>query len=500
MNFDDHKLTLFLWSFVSSGLIIYFSFCFLTYIQNRQRSFLYYGLYNFFLFIYIMRSPVLFSEADLNFFNNCRYLSLKWFIQIIYNSLLYLFYVEFLDIKIFFPKFYYVLICYIKILIGSSTILLFYCFFSDNSILYNQFFNYFFIPLTTFFVIIGIYFGAKTPNKIKYFIIIGIILYQVFAYTSLFLSSFDTNDKSIIDPIAYFYIGIIIESIIFMLCLGYKVKMIYLEKIKMKNIIINEQKKVNLLIENYKKRLENELAKKAIDLQKALQKSEFEKLKSVTFQLENEISNLKLEALRSQMNPHFIFNALNSIKAYLINNDKESAIYYLNKFSKLIRKILESSRVESISLQEELEIIELYIKIENIRFEKEIHFSIVIDENVNLVNIKIPALILQPFIENSLWHGLNTKKGNKTIEIKIFNDNKITKLVIIDNGIGRKKSIENASKKSYKKKSLGLEFSQERITFFNKKNQTNYSFKFVDLFDNENNSIGTQVDFIFKNY
>ncbi len=120
---------------------------------------------------------------------------------------------------------------------------------------------------------------------------------------------------------------------------------------------------------------------------------------------EKKILTLKQNMLKSQMNPHFIFNSLNSIKLYIINNEKENTVYYLNKFAKLIRKILVVSNEKDISLADELDTMKLYMNIENIRFSNEIDFQINIDKDINLENIRIPSLILQPFLENSLWHG-----------------------------------------------------------------------------------------------
>src|SRR5690606_3958204 len=124
---------------------------------------------------------------------------------------------------------------------------------------------------------------------------------------------------------------------------------------------------------------------------------------------EKRVLTLEQKMLRSQMNPHFLFNSLNSIKLYIINNEQKNAVHYLNKFSKLIRKILEASSQREISLAEELETVELYMNIENIRFSNEIDFRIDVDKDIFIDNIKIPSLTLQPFLENSLWHGLSPK-------------------------------------------------------------------------------------------
>jgi len=134
---------------------------------------------------------------------------------------------------------------------------------------------------------------------------------------------------------------------------------------------------------------------------------------------EKKILTLEQNMLKSQMNPHFIFNSLNSIKLYIINNEKENAVYYLNKFAKLIRKILVASNEKDISLADELETMKLYMNIENIRFSNEIDFKIKIDEKINPENIRVPSLILQPFLENSLWHGLSSKTDDKRIELNI---------------------------------------------------------------------------------
>ncbi len=481
-----------LWSFVTSGLAIYFLLCLLIYLQSKQKSFLYYGLYNFFLLTYVStKNPFLFQEIHA-FLATYHLSSYNWFSQVIYNSMLFLFYREFLDLKIHYPKFNTVLYRFLVIQVSVASLLFCYTIFSENHQVFNYCFFYGFIPIMSLFVLYALYIALKIPNKLGYFIIIGVILYNFFAYYSLYDSYSRTSGT---EPLNFFYIGIILESIVFILGLGYKVKLIYDEKMNAQQRIIEEQRENQLLRENHQKELEKELAEKVGELKLALQKSEDEKLNSLRLSFENEISLLKLESLRSQMNPHFIFNALNSIKVYLIENDKEKAVYYLNKFSKLIRKILESSRTDSISLEEELEIIELYMSIENIRFDQKIDFSINRND-LNISSIKVPALILQPFIENALWHGLMLKEGEKTITIEVSQENNTTKLSINDNGIGRQRAQENVAKKTYKRESLGLQFTNERISHFNQKNHSNYQFTFIDLYDENNNAVGTRVEFV----
>lgn len=211
-------------------------------------------------------------------------------------------------------------------------------------------------------------------------------------------------------------------------------------------------------------------------------------------QKEKRILTLEQDVLRIQMNPHFIFNALNSIKHYIINNEQKNAVHYLNKFSKLVRKILESSSVKEVTLQEELETMDLYMNIENIRFSNEINYEINVDENLDLTGIKVPPLILQPFLENALWHGLSSKKGEKKIAMSVYkpSDNFI-QIDIEDNGIGRTASKEIKSNKVINKKSIGIELTKERLNNFITNFQFPFSLIFNDLFDEDKKPIGTKV-------
>jgi len=208
---------------------------------------------------------------------------------------------------------------------------------------------------------------------------------------------------------------------------------------------------------------------------------------------EKEIIRLEQDAMRSQMNPHFIFNSLNAIKLYIINNEQKNAVYYLNKFSKLIRKILAATRDKETTLADEIETIKLYIDIENIRFSNEIESTTKIDKDLNVNTIKIPSLILQPFIENAIWHGLSPKKGIKKIDLS-FEKTKNThvKITIIDNGIGRKVSAQIKRNKIHKKKSIGIKLTQERLENFCKNYKEDCSLDFVDLIEN-NQALGTKV-------
>ncbi|WP_400075252.1 sensor histidine kinase [Winogradskyella sp. R77965] len=205
------------------------------------------------------------------------------------------------------------------------------------------------------------------------------------------------------------------------------------------------------------------------------------------------ILTLEQDMLRSQMNPHFIFNSLNSIKLYIINNEKENAVYYLNKFSKLIRKILMASKEKETSLNDELETMKLYMNIENIRFSNEIDFKINVDESINTEITKVPSLVLQPFLENALWHGLSSKSEDKKIELNVFkNAPDFITVEIIDNGIGRVASRKIKQNKKLKQKSVGIDITKARLANFSESFPNPYTLKIEDLYENKT-PIGTKV-------
>ena len=209
---------------------------------------------------------------------------------------------------------------------------------------------------------------------------------------------------------------------------------------------------------------------------------------------DKQILLLEQDALRIQMNPHFVFNALNSIKLYIINNEQKNAVRYLNKFSKLIRNILESTTVKEVTVAEEFKTMNLYMSIENIRFSNEIIYEEKIGPNINLEVIKIPPLILQPFLENAIWHGLSSKKGVKKVMLSV---NKISdefiQIDIEDNGIGRKEAFRIKSNKTLNRKSIGIDLTKERLANFSSQFQRDFSLVYNDLISENGKAKGTKV-------
>jgi LytS/YehU family sensor histidine kinase len=208
-------------------------------------------------------------------------------------------------------------------------------------------------------------------------------------------------------------------------------------------------------------------------------------------ELNRQISEVEMKALRSQLNPHFIFNCLNSIHQFVHSNDNEAAGNYLVKFSKLMRLVLENSVHHEVSLTDDLDALRMYIEMEQLRLKHSFDFSIVVSPELNPESVLVPPLIVQPFVENSIWHGLNGKKLNGKIAISINRSNNMLQYIVEDNGSNEKKE-ENTRLKE-KKRSLGMSLTNERLEVLNKTKGGNASFELIDLRNTDGSYAGKRV-------
>ena len=213
-------------------------------------------------------------------------------------------------------------------------------------------------------------------------------------------------------------------------------------------------------------------------------------------EFEKQKFDLEQKALRLQMNPHFIFNSLNSIQSYILENDAEKAVLYLGKFSQLMRLILSHSSNQYISLKEELDAVTHYLDLEKLRFENKFDYTIKLGKTLDEEFIEIPPMIIQPYIENAIIHGLLHKpaKGNIVIEFK--GDDKKLICTITDDGIGRQRSMEIEKQMGIKRKSRGMLITQARLEILNRQSEDEFSVKVIDLKDENGDPSGTKVELI----
>ncbi len=202
---------------------------------------------------------------------------------------------------------------------------------------------------------------------------------------------------------------------------------------------------------------------------------------------------LALRTLRSQMNPHFIFNALNSVNSFISENDQRSANKFLTSFSRLMRLVMENSEYDFISIQKELEILRIYLELEHFRFKDKFDYKIQVDESLDDDDFEIPPMLIQPYIENAIWHGLRYKENSGNLSLKLTKQETNLHVAISDNGIGRKKSAELKTNNQKKNRSTALRNIKERIQIVNELHGLKIN---VSITDFNKDGTGTLVELI----
>lgn len=200
---------------------------------------------------------------------------------------------------------------------------------------------------------------------------------------------------------------------------------------------------------------------------------------------------LALQGLRSQMNPHFIFNALNSVNHYIAGNDERKANKYLSEFSKLMRSVMENSQKDFVPLTTEIEILELYLGLEHARFSDKFDYTFTVEPIIDSEQFMIPPMIIQPYIENAIWHGLRYREGKGTLNVSIVADKRGLRISIVDDGIGRAKSQELKTTNQMKTRSTGMHNTERRLKLINEIFNTNI---IIMVSDANADGTGTKVE------
>lgn len=213
-------------------------------------------------------------------------------------------------------------------------------------------------------------------------------------------------------------------------------------------------------------------------------------------QFEKKLANVEMSALLAQMNPHFLFNCLNSIDSYILQNQSKKASEYLNDFARLIRLILQNSRSNYISLKDELETLELYLQMERMRFRDKFQYEIIVHRDIETSSVDIPPMLMQPYVENAIWHGLmhNDSKKEGKVKLIIGRSNGSLQCIIEDNGIGREKARAILAQRKYaRKKSMGMTITKDRLDIIKQLYNLNAEVEVIDLKDDQGQAQGTRV-------
>ena len=218
-----------------------------------------------------------------------------------------------------------------------------------------------------------------------------------------------------------------------------------------------------------------------------------EEIKEVNFK--RQMSELEMKALRAQINPHFLFNCMNSINRMILRSETDKASSYLTKFSKLVRLILENAEAPMVSLENELALLESYIQLEELRFKGKINYNISVDKSIEPESTYLPSMVLQPFVENAIWHGLMHKEENEkgNISIVVREENDRLMCTIEDNGVGRERARQLGEQSVLKRKSMGMKITEDRLKLLNQDNAQPVIW-ITDLKDNLDHATGTRIE------
>lgn len=202
---------------------------------------------------------------------------------------------------------------------------------------------------------------------------------------------------------------------------------------------------------------------------------------------------LESKALRAQMNPHFIFNCMNSIKSLIQQDEKEKSITYLTTFSKLIRSLFNNADKKEITLYDEIETCKLYLQLETMRFDAKFSYVVQVDESIDLKSVQIPALIIQPFIENAVWHGIMPHNNSGHLSLSVLQKENSIQIIVDDDGIGRAASLQSKSTSNLMHQSKGVNLTQSRLELNNLLQQRQAKLQIIDKKDEQAKATGTTV-------
>ena len=455
---------------VLGGLILLSLFHLAMYFQNRERSYLLYSVYCFFSFlayIPLVEGGIVATFSPLLGFND----HTKILFTIVFNCIYFFFFAEFLNIKLHKPAWYRIMVYPA----GALLIMGIFAFVTQRyfgtSHLYI--FKNLFTLLITVHTALCFYLLMKLKNNLKYYIIFGgLVLFVCSVIGIHFIRELPfINITRKMGDFIYFG-GLLIENLAFSLALGHRQKITFNNKVSYQKGLVVQLKK-------------NEMLKDQVNIENEKRlTAENEKFKYL-----QEISDLKLSVLQSQMNPHFIFNALNSIKYCILENDSQNALNYLTKFSKIMRTILTASKMKDFTLAEELHTLQLYVDIENLRFHEPIDFSIQIDQRINVDQVKLPPMVLQPYIENAILHGVSSVPDKK-ININISPRLDQVKICITDNGIGREEAGRLKTATENPAKSVGTDIARDMLK--NYFGADRFAVEYEDVYNN-GSPAGTKV-------
>lgn len=479
----ENSLYLFLFMCTASGCLLFMAiYASYQWLITKDAALFYYAAYVFCAFIVWL--IICDQRFQLQLFERWKYHP-----HILVSSGIAFFYALFiasmLDIRRQFPKKWDILKV-LLVLIFLETLVEIYDNFSGHflfsSNMYYQ--HYLHIPnMLMNLYLIYLIIASKSPLKsylltgmLSLFLFLFVISHFVFSFTQL-----PPKIEAFVNfPPFWGMVGVVMEAICFAFALAYRGKLV--------------QKDKDRLQAGYAAELKAALDNRTVEIRQQQSLLESQRLHQAETAFQKKLAETEMTALRAQMNPHFIFNCLNSIKLYTLENDPETASGYLTTFSRLIRLVLDNSRSEKVTLENEIETLRLYIELEVMRFKDKVGFAIAIDGEIDTPYIEVPPLLLQPYVENAIWHGLMHKERGGNVTISISQPvSHLLHVEIIDDGVGRQMAAMYKSKSIARQKSAGIQMTSDRLQVINELYGIKASVSITDLRDSAGHACGTKV-------
>ncbi len=347
-----------------------------------------------------------------------------------------------------------------------------------------------------FFLIFKVFKFYKNP--FYQLIIIGSLFVTFSTFSGVIYNIVTSSDKLSLPAYSLMLIGGIPEIIFLSSALGYRLKMAFRERTQAQQELIFQLQRNEQLANSLNEELEQKVKERTAEIEVKSEMLEREKEQKLTAEFDKQIAEAQLTALNAQMNPHFIFNCMNSIQKYILKNEKAKALDFLQHFSELMRSVLDSSTKTRITLDEEISMLEKYILLEQQRLDHKFDYSISIAKDLQTDFFEVPGMIIQPYIENAIWHGLMNMPDKGKLMLSFEKENGSIRCVVEDNGVGRKRAAEIGEQNSIKRKSYGMTISQRRMELLQKENLDIPEIRIEDLGHNGHAGSGTRVTIHFQ--
>jgi sensor histidine kinase YesM len=344
-----------------------------------------------------------------------------------------------------------------------------------------------------FFLIVKVFRFYKNP--FYQLIIAGSLLLAFSTFSGVLYNIITGSDKLSLEAYSLMLAGGIPEIIFLSSALGYRLKMAYKERAAAQEELILQLQRNEELAKTLRDELEEKVRIRTDEIKEKSVQLEKEKEEKMMVEFDKQIAEAQLSALNAQMNPHFIFNCMNSIQKYILKNEKGKALDFLQHFSDLMRSVLDHSTKTKVALDEEIRMLEKYMLLEQQRLDQKFDYHIYVEKDLQTDFFEVPGMVIQPYIENAIWHGLMNKGGKGELRLSFERENGSIRCRVEDNGVGRKRAAEIARQSSVQKKSYGMAISQKRLELISREDQSVPEIRVEDLV--AETGTGTRVTIFF---